>query len=152
MLETGHDILFFWVARMMMMGIELTGKAPFDTIFLHGLVRDEEGRKMSKSLGNVIDPLDVVDEYGADALRFSLATGTTPGQDINLSMSRVEANRNLSTKLWNAGKFVLSNVKGLSNEELSALVARKFDTSASLADLPLAERWIVSSCTCWWIT
>eukprot|EP00894_Picocystis_sp_ML_P003748 jgi/Pico_ML_1/54265/g4638.t1 len=102
MLETGHDILFFWVARMMMMGIELTGKAPFDTIFLHGL-------------------------------------------DINLSMSRVEANRNLSTKLWNAGKFVLSNVKGLSNEELSALVARKFDTSASLADLPLAERWIVSS-------
>eukprot|EP00963_Diacronema_lutheri_P012158 scaffold1645_cov288-Pavlova_lutheri.AAC.15 len=145
MLETGHDILFFWVARMMMMGIELTGKAPFDTIFLHGLVRDEEGRKMSKSLGNVIDPLDVVDEYGADALRFSLATGTTPGQDINLSMSRVEANRNLSTKLWNAGKFVLSNVKGLSNEELSALVARKFDTSASLADLPLAERWIVSS-------
>lgn len=145
MLETGHDILFFWVARMMMMGIELTGKAPFDTIFLHGLVRDEEGRKMSKSLGNVIDPLDVVDEYGADALRFSLATGTTPGQDINLSMSRVEANRNLSTKLWNAGKFVLSNVKDLSEEELSTIVRRKFDTPESITDLPLVERWIVSS-------
>jgi len=145
MLETGHDILFFWVARMMMMGIELTGKAPFDTIFLHGLVRDEEGRKMSKSLGNVIDPLDVVDEYGADALRFSLATGTTPGQDINLSMSRVEANRNLSTKLWNAGKFVLANIKDLSEEELSTIVRRKFDTPESIADVPLVERWIVSS-------
>eukprot|EP00894_Picocystis_sp_ML_P004177 jgi/Pico_ML_1/54694/g569.t1 len=103
MLETGHDILFFWVARMMMMGIELRAKLPSTPSFC------------------------------------------TVCQDINLSMSRVEANRNLSTKLWNAGKFVLSNVKGLSNEELSALVARKFDTSASLADLPLAERWIVSS-------
>ncbi|MEK9164622.1 MAG: valine--tRNA ligase, partial [Chloroflexota bacterium] len=101
-LETGYDILFFWVARMIMMGLEFTGRAPFDTVYLHGLVRDGDGRKMSKTLGNVIDPLEVMDEYGTDALRFTLLTGSTPGNDMNLSLQRVEGNRNFANKLWNA--------------------------------------------------
>jgi len=106
-LETGYDILFFWVARMIMMGLEFTGKAPFHTMYLHGLVLDEQGRKMSKTLGNVIDPLAVMDQFGTDALRFTLLVGTTPGQDINLSLEKVGANRNFANKLWNAGRFVL---------------------------------------------
>jgi hypothetical protein len=92
-LETGHDILFFWVARMVMLGLELTGRAPFQTIYLHGLVRDAQGRKMSKTTGNVLDPIDTVDELGADALRFALVTGNTPGQDIPLSREKIEAAR-----------------------------------------------------------
>jgi valyl-tRNA synthetase len=107
MMETGYDILFFWVARMVMMGLEFTDQPPFRTIYLHGLVRDEHGRKMSKTLGNVIDPLDVMDEFGTDALRFTLLTGSTPGNDMNLSLQRVEANRNFANKLWNAGRLVL---------------------------------------------
>jgi valyl-tRNA synthetase len=107
MMETGYDILFFWVARMVMMGLEFTDQPPFHTIYLHGLVRDEQGRKMSKTLGNVIDPLDVMDEFGTDALRFTLLTGSTPGNDMNLSLQRVEANRNFANKLWNAGRLVL---------------------------------------------
>eukprot|EP00775_Hariotina_reticulata_P011961 gene11961-12104_t len=104
-LETGHDILFFWVARMIMMGLSLTGQPPFSTVYLHGLVRDDKGRKMSKSLGNVIDPLEVVGQYGTDALRFTMATGTAAGQDLNLSLDRVNANRNFTNKLWNAGNL-----------------------------------------------
>ena len=107
MMETGYDILFFWVARMIMMGLEFTGQSPLHTIYLHGLVRDEQGRKMSKTLGNVIDPLEVMDEFGTDALRFSLLTGSTPGNDMNLSIQRVQANRNFANKLWNAGRLVL---------------------------------------------
>jgi valyl-tRNA synthetase len=106
-LETGYDILFFWVARMIMMGLEFTGEVPFDTVYLHGLVRDEQGRKMSKTLGNVIDPLVVMDEYGTDALRFTLLVGSTPGQDVNLSLEKVAANRNFVNKLWNATRFAL---------------------------------------------
>lgn len=106
MMETGYDILFFWVARMVMMGLEFTNQPPFHTIYLHGLVRDEHGRKMSKTIGNVIDPLDVMDEFGTDALRFTLLTGSTPGNDMNLSLQRVEANRNFANKLWNAGRLV----------------------------------------------
>jgi valyl-tRNA synthetase len=94
-LETGYDILFFWVARMIMMGLEFTGQEPFHTVYLHGLIRDEGGRKMSKSYGNVIDPLNVMDELGTDALRFTLLVGSTPGNDTNLSVKKVEANRNL---------------------------------------------------------
>ncbi|MCW5887188.1 MAG: valine--tRNA ligase [Anaerolineales bacterium] len=106
-LETGYDIIFFWVARMIMMGLEFTGEVPFHTVYLHGLVRDEHGRKMSKTLGNVIDPLEVMNEYGTDALRFTLLVGSTPGQDINLSLEKVGANRNFANKLWNATRFVI---------------------------------------------
>lgn len=105
-LETGYDILFFWVARMIMFGLEFTGQPPFHTIYLHGLIRDEHGQKMSKTKGNVIDPLAVMDELGTDALRFTLLVGSTPGNDMNLSVKKVEANRNFTNKIWNAGRFV----------------------------------------------
>ncbi len=106
-METGYDILFFWVARMMMSGLEFTGQAPFHTIYLHGLIRDEHGQKMSKTKGNVIDPLIVMDELGTDALRFTLLVGSTPGKDTNLSLKKVEANRNFANKLWNAARLVI---------------------------------------------
>jgi len=141
-METGHDILFFWVARMVMMSLALTGKAPFHTVLLHGLVRDAEGRKMSKSLGNVVDPIVSIDEYGADALRYTLATGTTMGQDLNLSMDRVVSSRNFGNKLWNAGKFILLN---LPPPQRPQLAAADFSSQASLAGVPLTERWIVST-------
>ena len=105
-METGYDILFFWVARMIMSGLEYTGEIPFHTVYLHGLIRDESGRKMSKSYGNVIDPLVVMDELGTDALRFTLLVGSTPGKDTNLSIKKVEANRNFANKMWNAGRFI----------------------------------------------
>jgi valyl-tRNA synthetase len=108
MMETGYDILFFWVARMIMSGLEFTGQVPFSLVYLHGLIRDEHGRKMSKSYGNVIDPLSVMDEMGTDALRFTLLVGSTPGNDMNLSLKKVEANRNFANKLWNVGRFVTS--------------------------------------------
>lgn len=117
-LVTGYDIIFFWVARMIFSGCEQMGKAPFDTVFIHGLVRDENGVKMSKSLGNGIDPLEVIDEYGADALRFFLATGNSPGNDMRFSTKRVEASRNFANKLWNAARFVHMNIDdhGVKNE------------------------------------
>lgn len=105
-LETGYDILFFWVARMIMAGLEFTGQPPFHTVYLHGLIRDEHGQKMSKTKGNAIDPLDVMNEMGTDALRFTLLVGSTPGNDMNLSVKKVEANRNFANKLWNIGRFV----------------------------------------------
>ncbi len=110
MLVTGYDIIFFWVARMIFSGIENMGKAPFRTVLIHGLVRDEQGRKMSKSLGNGVDPLEVIDEYGADALRFSLVMGVSPGNDTRYSREKVEAARNFANKVWNASRFVLMNV------------------------------------------
>ena len=109
-LETGYDILFFWVARMIMDGLEFTGQVPFHTVYLHGLIRDEHGHKMSKTKGNVIDPLVVMDELGTDALRFTLLVGSTPGNDMNLSTKKVEANRNFANKLWNAGRFVIGTL------------------------------------------
>jgi valyl-tRNA synthetase len=112
-METGYDILFFWVARMIMMGLEFTGEAPFHTVYLHGLVRDEIGRKMSKTTGNVIDPLIVMDQFGTDALRFTLLVGSTPGNDTNVGLKKVEANRNFANKLWNAGRFVISAISSL---------------------------------------
>jgi valyl-tRNA synthetase len=111
-METGYDILFFWVARMIMMGIEFTGKPPFHTVYLHGLIRDEHGQKMSKTKGNVIDPLGVMDEMGTDALRFTLLVGSTPGNDANLSLKKVEANRNFANKIWNVGRFIIGTVEG----------------------------------------
>lgn len=109
-LVTGYDIIPFWVMRMMFSGIEQTDKAPFDTVLIHGLVRDSQGRKMSKSLGNGIDPLEIIDKYGADALRFTLATGNSPGNDMRFSDERVEASRNFANKIWNAARFILMNL------------------------------------------
>ena len=106
-METGYDILFFWVARMIMFSLEFTGKVPFHTVYLHGIIRDEHGQKMSKTKGNSIDPLGVMDELGTDALRFTLLVGSTPGNDTNLSIRKVEANRNFANKIWNAGRFVI---------------------------------------------
>ncbi|MFZ5856469.1 MAG: valine--tRNA ligase [Chloroflexota bacterium] len=112
-METGYDILFFWVARMIMDGLEFTGQVPFNTVYLHGLIRDEHGKKMSKSYGNVIDPLPVMDELGTDALRFTLLVGSTPGNDMSLSVKKVEANRNFANKMWNAGRFVINAIDSL---------------------------------------
>ena len=134
-METGYDILFFWVARMIMQGLQFTDQAPFHTIYLHGLVRDEKGRKMSKTIGNVVDPIEVMDEYGTDALRFTLLTGSTPGNDMNLSLERVASNRNFSNKIWNATRFVLSNLGDAFTPD---------DRPLDLASLALPERWIIS--------
>ena len=110
-METGYDILFFWVARMIMSGLEYTGEAPFHTVYLHGLIRDEHGQKMSKTKGNVIDPLVVMDKFGTDALRFTLLVGSSPGNDMNLSEKKVEANRNFANKIWNAGRYVINAIE-----------------------------------------
>jgi len=112
-METGYDILFFWVARMIMDGLEFTGQAPFHTVYLHGLIRDEKGQKMSKTKGNSIDPLGVMDQFGTDALRFTMLVGSAPGADMNLSVKKVEANRNFANKLWNAGRFVISSLQNV---------------------------------------
>ena len=111
-METGYDILFFWVARMIVTGIENMGEAPFHTVYLHGLVLDPEGVKMSKTRGNVLDPLQVIDLYGADALRFALTTGTSPGNNMRINEGRLEASRNFANKLWNAARFVMANLDG----------------------------------------
>jgi valyl-tRNA synthetase len=143
-LETGYDILFFWVARMIMMGLKFTGEVPFSVVYLHGLVRDEQGRKMSKSLGNALDPLDLIDEYGADALRFTLLTGSTPGNDLKLSVSRIEANRNFANKIWNAARFVIIK---LQDAELAVDFSDPHSPTYRLPErslLGLADRWILS--------
>ena len=144
-LETGYDIIFFWVARMIMMGLYFTDEAPFEYVYLHGLVRAEDGRKMSKSLGNALDPLDLISEYGNDALRFTLLTGSTPGNDMKLTVSRIEANRNFANKIWNAARFVLMN---LAADEIK-LDEGDGPNSLTFALPPasrqtLADRWILS--------
>ena len=131
-LVTGYDIITFWVSRMIFSGLEYTGKAPFDTVLIHGLVRDAQGRKMSKSLGNGIDPLEIIDKYGADALRFALATGNSPGNDMRFSDEKIEAARNFNNKIWNAARFVLMN---LTIEE-SALPAKD--------ELAVEDKWILT--------
>ena len=108
-METGYDILFFWVARMIMMGIENTGDIPFRTVYLHGLIRDANGEKMSKTRGNTMDPLDLIDRYGTDALRFALSTGTAPGNDLRITEGKLEAARNFANKVWNAARFVITS-------------------------------------------
>ncbi|XP_075519348.1 valine--tRNA ligase, chloroplastic/mitochondrial 2 isoform X4 [Primulina tabacum] len=143
-LETGHDILFFWVARMVMMGIEFTGTVPFSYVYLHGLIRDSQGRKMSKTLGNVIDPLDTIKEYGTDALRFTLSLGTA-GQDLNLSTERLTSSKAFTNKLWNAGKFVLQNLPDQSDlSAWKAIQDFEFDMEKAVLNLPLPECWVVS--------
>ncbi|MEZ0396566.1 MAG: valine--tRNA ligase [Anaerolineales bacterium] len=137
-METGYDILFFWVARMIMMGLEFTGQVPFHTVYLHGLVRDEHGRKMSKSYGNVIDPLVVMDEYGTDALRFTLLVGSTPGQDMNISLKKIEANRNFANKIWNAGRFVIASLAALGEDGPRTAVSGQ----QSAVRWTLADSWI----------
>ena len=131
-LVTGYDIIPFWVMRMMFSGIEQTGEVPFNTVLIHGLVRDSQGRKMSKSLGNGVDPLEVIDTFGADALRFSLATGNSPGNDMRYIPERVEASRNFANKIWNAARFILMNLE--SNEVIP------LDSDA----LALEDKWILS--------
>ncbi|MCQ2477990.1 MAG: valine--tRNA ligase [Clostridia bacterium] len=131
-LVTGYDIIPFWVMRMMFSGIEQTGKVPFDTVLIHGLVRDPQGRKMSKSLGNGVDPLEVISQYGADALRFSLATGNSPGNDMRYIPERVEASRNFANKIWNAARFILMN---LESDEVLPLNESNF---------ALEDKWIIS--------
>ncbi len=117
-LVTGYDIIFFWVSRMIFQGLEFTGKRPFKDVLIHGLVRDAQGRKMSKSLGNGVDPMDVIDQYGADALRYFLATGSSPGQDLRFSTEKVEATWNFANKIWNASRFALMNMGGMTYDEL----------------------------------
>ncbi len=131
-LVTGYDIIFFWVIRMVFSGIEQTGKLPFDHVLFHGLVRDDQGRKMSKSLGNGIDPLDVIDKYGADALRLTLITGNAPGNDMRFYWERVEASRNFANKIWNASRFIMMNMEKADEKEVS------------IAQLTQADRWILS--------
>ena len=132
-LVTGYDIIFFWVARMIFSGLEHTGKIPFNTVLFHGLVRDAQGRKMSKSLGNGIDPLEIIDQYGADALRFTLATGNTPGNDMRFSDEKVIASRNFANKIWNASRFVLMNLKD-----------EQMDLSLPLDKLAIEDKWVLS--------
>ncbi len=138
-LETGYDILFFWVARMILMSTYVLGEVPFKDVYLHGLVRDEEGRKMSKSLGNVIDPLDMIKKYGTDAVRLSLVMGTTPGQDVKLSEAKVEGFRNFTNKLWNISRFILGVIPakaGIQNQGM--------DSRLRGNDMTLADKWILA--------
>ena len=133
-LVTGYDIIFFWVIRMVFSGIEQTGKEPFHTVLIHGLVRDSQGRKMSKSLGNGIDPLEVIDKYGADALRMTLMTGNAPGNDMRFYYERVEASRNFANKIWNASRFIMMNMEKASTDNVS------------LENLTMADKWILTKC------
>ena len=132
-LVTGYDIIFFWVIRMMFSGLEHTGKVPFDTVLIHGLVRDSQGRKMSKSLGNGIDPLEVIDKYGADALRFTLVTNNAPGNDMRFYWERVEASRNFANKVWNASRFIMMHL------------GDNVITEPAKEDLEVIDRWILSA-------
>lgn len=133
-LVTGYDIIFFWVIRMVFSGFEYTGKAPFNKVLIHGLVRDSQGRKMSKSLGNGIDPLEIIDKYGADALRLTLITGNAPGNDMRFYMERVEASRNFANKVWNASRFIMMNLE-------------KADSSGNEeTHFTQADKWILSKC------
>ena len=134
-LVTGYDIIFFWVSRMIFSGLEHMGEKPFSTVFIHGLVRDAQGRKMSKSLGNGIDPLKVIEQYGADALRFALATGNAPGNDMRFSDEKIESARNFANKLWNASRFVLMN---LTEDDEQLLGLPKTD------ELAIEDKWILS--------
>jgi len=132
-LVTGYDIIFFWVARMIFQSLEFTGEKPFKDVLIHGLIRDSEGRKMSKSLGNGVDPMDVIEKYGADSLRYFLLTGSTPGQDLRFHWERVEATWNFANKIWNASRFALMNMEEMSHEDI--------DLTGELA---LPDKWILT--------
>ncbi|MBO6214760.1 MAG: valine--tRNA ligase, partial [Lachnospiraceae bacterium] len=132
-LVTGYDIIFFWVVRMVFSGYAHTGQSPFHTVLIHGLVRDDQGRKMSKSLGNGIDPLEVIDKYGADALRLTLVTGNAPGNDMRFYWERVENSRNFANKIWNASRFIMMNLEDAAVE------------TPDISALPNEDRWILSA-------
>src|SRR5690606_16933001 len=132
-LVTGYDIIYFWVARMIFTALEFTDQIPFKDVLFHGLVRDAEGQKMSKSLGNGVDPLDVIDKYGADSLRYFLTTGSSPGQDLRFSMEKIESVWNFANKIWNASRFALMNMDGLTNDEID-LTGEK----------SVADKWILT--------
>jgi valyl-tRNA synthetase len=132
-LVTGYDIIFFWVSRMIFQGKEFTGERPFKDVLIHGLVRDAEGRKMSKSLGNGVDPMEVIEQYGADSLRYFLATGSSPGQDLRYSTEKVESTWNFVNKIWNASRFALMNMEGLTFEQIDLT-----------GDLSTADKWILT--------
>jgi valyl-tRNA synthetase len=146
-LETGYDILFFWVARMIMMGLAMTDNIPFDTVYLHGMIRDEKGEKMSKTKGNAVDPLDLMEEFGTDALRFALATGSTPGSDMKLSPTKLQDARNFANKLWNAARLILMNLDDPAaalQHTLPAPEALPAERGSSQSGFTLADRWILS--------
>ncbi|MBI4714146.1 valine--tRNA ligase [Candidatus Uhrbacteria bacterium] len=144
-LETGYDILFFWVARMILMTTYTVGEVPFRDVYLHGLVRDEQGRKMSKSLDNIIDPLDMIEKFGADATRLSLVIGTTPGNDTKLSEEKIAGYRNFTNKLWNISRFVLLSLRGDEVDEvIPSEIASPLDQLVARNDMTLADRWILS--------
>ena len=132
-LVTGYDIITFWVSRMIVSGLEHMQKAPFHTVLIHGLVRDNQGRKMSKSLGNGIDPLEVIDKYGCDALRMNMVTGNSPGNDMRFYVERCEAMRNFANKLWNASRYVMMNLSDDAKNELPAA-----------SKLEIADKWVLS--------
>jgi len=133
-LITGFDIIFFWVARMIMLGLKFTGKPPFSDIYIHGLIRDENGQKMSKTKGNVIDPLDVANEYGADSLRFSLTALASQGRDIKLSFPVIEGYRNFMNKIWNASRFVILNLEKNT----------KYTNRIKTENLQIIDKWILN--------
>jgi valyl-tRNA synthetase len=139
-LETGYDILFFWVARMILMSSYVLGEVPFKDVYLHGLVRDEQGRKMSKSLGNILDPLDLIPKFGTDAVRLSLVMGTTPGQDMKLSEAKIEGFRNFTNKLWNISRFILMQIGNDASFDLGVMNHAPTGTT-------LADQWILSRLT-----
>ena len=143
-LVTGYDIIFFWVIRMIFSGYEQMGKAPFHTVLFHGLVRDDQGRKMSKSLGNGIDPLEVIDKYGADALRFTLITGNAPGNDMRFYWERVEASRNFANKIWNASRFIMMNIEKADITGIDAAMTADVDAAMKQYGFTLADKWILS--------
>ncbi|HZG72479.1 MAG TPA: valine--tRNA ligase [Chondromyces sp.] len=132
-LVTGYDIIFFWVSRMIFQGLEFTGQRPFKDVLIHGLVRDSQGRKMSKSLGNGVDPMEVIDKYGADSLRYFLSTGSSPGQDLRFSVEKVESIWNFANKIWNASRFALMNMDGLKYEEIDLT-----------GEMSVADKWILT--------
>ena len=136
-LVTGHDIIFFWVARMIMMGLEMKGDVPFRDVYIHGLIRDSQGRKMSKSLGNSIDPVEMIDKYGADALRFTLMSQMSTGKDLKFSVQRLEGYRNFMNKIWNATRFSLSNMEGFEAPKEGV------DAVVSPSDLTTADQWLI---------
>ena len=151
-LVTGYDIIPFWVSRMIFQGLEFTGKSPFKNALIHGLIRDEQGRKMSKSLGNGIDPMDVIEKYGADALRWFLSNGSAPGQDVRFSYEKMDASWNFINKIWNISRYILMNNEGLTLEQATAnvekLLTRKLETSQtagfSTTSMKLLEKQLLT--------
>ncbi|WP_366920732.1 class I tRNA ligase family protein, partial [Streptococcus pneumoniae] len=138
-LVTGYDIIFFWVSRMIFQSLEFTGRQPFQNVLIHGLIRDEQGRKMSKSLGNGIDPMDVIEKYGADALRWFLSNGSAPGQDVRFSYEKMDASWNFINKIWNISRYILMNNGGLTLD-----VAHDNVTKVATGEAGnVTDRWIL---------